>query len=184
MKLSFFKKFRLTNAEWLELEKKFSKLCYFASWQLLKKNIKNSHTNELEDIEQELKEAIVQAGVYYKRQLYIETCFKVIRRFITEFSVELNDLETHWQERKNHGANRQRFGKLQEEKLQKLLEKYVPDTDQPDTNQTLVIDTRFLNYCKSIIWNKQKTLGKTITKERSLRNGQVSLSNFPFFCER
>ena len=46
---------------------------------------------------------------------------------------------------------------------------------------TASIDTKFSTYCKAIVWNGQKSLGKKITREKSVRNGVVSLSEFDHF---
>ena len=64
--------FRISDEEYLELEKEFGKLTKYASWQLLRKNTKNNHTDEFDDINQELLISLLRAGSYYKRQVYIE----------------------------------------------------------------------------------------------------------------
>lgn len=66
--------FPINDDEYVQLDKQFSNLCRYATWQLLKKNTKNNHTDEFDDINQELLMSIVRAGSYYKRQVYIERC--------------------------------------------------------------------------------------------------------------
>lgn len=183
--------FPITNEEYLELDKKFGNLCFYASWQLKKKNSNNNQTNEPEDDVQELRIALIRAGSYYKRQTYIEDCFKslgvsidedgepvissscVKDKFIRKLILQLCKL---WDDRRRHGANRQKFGSFQEIILERLVKKYVPINLRPQRDQPLKIDTKFTTYCKQIVWNAQKSLGKKITREKSWRTGLVSLS--------
>ncbi len=178
------KKFPITTAEYVELEKKLGKLCSFAAWQLHKKNSKNAMTNEVDDDIQELNIALIRAGSYFKRQVFIEDSLAALQkhakdRFIARLVTQLTKL---WTDRRQHGANRQRFGDHQEELLEKLLEKYVPQEERPDRHAHLNIDAKFMRYAKRIIWNAQKALGKHITKEKSWRNGLVSISEFDFLA--
>ena len=73
------KTFPVTEKEYEALNKKFGKLCYYASWQLDRKNLNNNHDYEIEDFQQELMISVLRAGSYYKRQCYIEACFETIR---------------------------------------------------------------------------------------------------------
>ena len=176
------KTFPITEPEFSILDDKFGKLCHYAAWQLKKKNSNNNHTNELEDDVQELLIAIVRAGSYYKRQTYIEDSFEVLQkhvkdRFIKKIANRLNKL---WLDRRRHGANRQKFGIHQEIILDRLLKKHVPSHIRPNKARMLKIDTKFVTYCKQIIWNAQKSLGKKITREKPLRTGMVSLSEFDY----
>ena len=174
--------FPITAPEFEQLRIKFGNLVHFAAWQLLKKNAKNNHTDEFDDIEQNLLFAVIRAGCYTKRQTYIENCLKAVTahckdEFHKQIIVELDDL---WLARTKHGANRQKFGVYQEKILETLVQKFVPEPERPDRAALLVIDARFAEYCKKITWNQQKTMGKVITRERAWRSGLVSLSEFSY----
>jgi hypothetical protein len=64
--------------------------------------------------------------------------------------------------------------------LEKLVRCLVPKDERPNKKAPLVIDTKFTTYCKAISWNQQKSMGKKITREKSIRNGLVSLSQFDY----
>lgn len=175
-------KFPVTNDEYEQLEQKYGKLAHYAAWQLKKKNSKNSTTNDPEDDVQELRIALLRAGSYTKRQRYIEACFAALTehvedRFIKSLVKELNQL---WDDRRRHGANRQKFGEFQELILDRLVLKHVPKDKRPSKASPLVIDGSFTRYCKQIVWNAQKSLGKQITRDKSWRTGLVSLSEFDY----
>lgn len=176
------KKYPITSDEYVLLDGKFGKLCHYAAWQLKKKNSQNSLTNDPEDDAQELRMALIRAGSYYKRQCYIESCFEKLEKnvkdkFVKKIIFQLKDL---WENRRRHGANRQKFGEFQEVILEKLTKKYVPIKERPCITNSLKIDAKFSTYCKQIIWNAQKNLGKQITKDKSWRTGLVSLSEFDY----
>jgi len=122
--------FPITEKEFLELDRKFSKLCWHAAHELKKKNSNNNYIDDAEDIKQELQMSMLRAGSYYKRQIYIE--------------------------------------------------KFVPKEEKPDKEAALKIDSKFATYCKAIVWNGQKSMGKKITREKSIRSGMVSLSEFDY----
>ncbi len=65
--LSIPEAFPTTNDEYYLLEAKFGKLTKKAAWELLRKNTKNNHTDEFDDINQELLISfpIFQAGYHY-----------------------------------------------------------------------------------------------------------------------
>jgi hypothetical protein len=174
--------FPITEDEYIELDSQFGQLCHYAAWQLLKKNTKNNHTDEIEDIAQELRLSLITAGSYYKRQLFIEASLKIAEDFITDqFSLcVLQELNRLWSNRTRHGANKQKFGLLQESLLESLINKFVPEDKRPNKHKILKIDSKFATYCKAIAWNAQKSMGKRITKEKSWRSGLVSLSEFDF----
>src|ERR1700739_902974 len=100
--------FPLSETEYSELTNKFENLILYAGWQLLKKNARNNHTDELEDIAQELRLSIVRAASYYKRQGSIHRCFDVQSRYIKDKFVAriLEQLKTLWANRTRHGANK------------------------------------------------------------------------------
>ena len=64
--------------------------------------------------------------------------------------------------------------------LDKIVKEIVPLGVRPSKKQKLKFDTKFTTYCKAIAWNTQKSMGKKITKEKSIRSGQVSLSEFSY----
>lgn len=174
--------FPISNEEYLDLEKAFGQLTKYASWQLLRKNAKNNHTDDFEDINQELIMSLIRAGSYYKRQVYIERCFDVAKKHVKDIFIVklLEGLENLWRNRTRHGANRQKYGAYQEELLYRIVKKFVPPNERPKKNMPLKIDSKFSTYCKAIAWNAQKSLGRKITKEKSIRAGIASLSDFDY----
>jgi predicted SprT family Zn-dependent metalloprotease len=182
MQSAILNNFPITQQEYEELDTKFGKLCHHQSWQLLKKNINNNCSDDREDMLQEIRIALITAGSYYKRQTYIESNFKALEKHIEDpFTKSIfKELKHLWKNRTRHGANRQKFGKFQEIILERLVKKYVPKEKQPVKEQPLNIDSKFITYCKQITWNKQKLLGKKITREKAIRTGLVSLSEFDY----
>lgn len=178
------KTYPITSEEYEALEKKFGQLCHYQSWQLLKKNTRNNHTNEEDDIVQEMRLALIISACYHKRQTYIKKCFKVLHKHVSDLFIifVLQELQDLWKNRKRHGANRQKFGPYQEAILFKLVEKYVPNSEKPNKNDPLEIDSAFHTYCKSITWNTLRGLGKKITKEKSWRTGLTSLSDYDYLA--
>lgn len=179
---SIFDRFRITDDEYLELSSQFEDLCRFAAWQLKRKNVKNNCTEDFDDYAQDFREAMMTAGVYYKRQTYIEDCLDLAERHAADDFTRavVDELRRLWRDRKRHGASRQKFGDLQERILDRIVGQVVPAADRPQKDRKLVFDKRFPNYCKRIIWNKQLSAGRKITRERGLRNGLVSLSEFDY----
>jgi hypothetical protein len=174
--------FPITEAEFFDLDKKFSKLCWHAAHELKKKNTNNNFLDDAEDIKQELQMSMLRAGSYYKRQVYIEKCFEIAKNYVSDqFMMKvLKELENLWSNRTRHGANRQKYGHFQEKILDKIVNKFVPKEHRPKKDAPLKIDTKFTTYCKAIVWNGQKSMGKKITREKSIRSGMVSLSEFDF----
>lgn len=174
--------FSITSSEYEMLDEKFSQLSNFQAWQLIKKNTKNNHTNEFEDIVQELRMHLVIAGTYYKRQIYIEKCLMASKEHAKDKFIKniLDELDSLWKNRKRHGANKQKFGPHQEKILNNIIKIIVPSKDRPSKKTPLKLDAKFSTYCKAIAWNCQKNLGKKITKEKSIRTGLTSLSEFDY----
>lgn len=174
--------FPISGDEYFELEEKLGKLIWHASHELKRKNTKNNFTDDVEDIRQELQMSMLRAGSYFKRQIYIEKCLNVVKEHAQDSFMKniVNELEDLWKNRTKHGANRQKYGPFQEELLDKIVKHIVPKNERPDKNSCLKIDSKFLTYCKAICWNAQKQLGKKISKEKVIRNGSVSLSEFDF----
>lgn len=174
--------FEVKPSEYELLDEKFGDLCNFQAWQLLKKNTKNNHTNDFDDVVQELRMHLLIAGSYYKRQVYIERCLEVCDKYAKDRFIRfvLKELKNLWKNRKRHGANRQKFGPFQEKLLDRIIRMVVPPTKRPSKDAPLQIDAKFATYCKAIAWNCQKTIGKKITREKTIRAGQVSLSEFDY----
>lgn len=170
--------FPIENEEYLALEHEFGRLTKFAAHQLLRKNTSNNHTDDFEDINQELLIAMIRAGCYHKRQVYIRDCLAAAKRFARDsfVIVILEELENLWVNRTRHGANKQKFGRFQEELLERIVQRVVPKSKRPDKKRPLEMDAEFTGYCKTITWNDQKRMGRKITREKPLRTGQVSLS--------
>lgn len=179
---AIFKKFPISTEEYKLLDKKFGQLCYYAAWQLTRKNSSNNHQYDLDDFQQELMLSVLRAGSYYKRQIYIDSSFLCLKeKHLTGLAQGiLEQLEILWQNRTRHGANRQKFGDYQEDILDKLCLTHLPEDERPDRNRALIFDGKFFTYCKQIIWNAQRNLGKKITREKPLRSGQVSLSDHDY----
>lgn len=175
--------FPITSDEYNELDEKFGKLCYYAAHQLKKKNTKNNCVEDIDDINQELQLSIIRAGSYYKRQIYIENCLVLVKKHAKKTDKNkklIRTLQNLWNNRTRHGANRQKFGPIQEKLLEDLVVKYVPRKNRPSRTQSLRIDSKFSTYCKAIVWNGQKSMGKKITREKTIRSGLVSLSEYDY----
>ena len=174
--------FPIKTVEYMQLDEKFGDLCEYAAWQLFKKNSRNNHTDDQQDMSQELRWSLIIAGSYYKRQVYIESCLDACALFAEdEFTHSIiEELADLWCNKTRHGANKQKFGPHQEKILEKLVKKLVPKDERPQKDAPLRIDAKFSTYCKAITWNKQKAMGKKITREKSIRSGQVSLSEYDY----
>lgn len=175
-------KYPITSSEYDTLDVKFGNLCHYAAWQLKKKNSQNAVTNDPEDDVQELRIALIRAGSYYKRQCFIESNFEILEKYVKDKFIKniVNELKNLWENRRRHGANRQKFGEFQEIILERIVKRYVPKNERPKISTPLKIDSKFATYCKQIIWNAQKSLGKQITRDKSWRTGLVSLSEFDY----
>jgi hypothetical protein len=110
------KDWRISEDEYSQLDKEFGCLCEFAAWELYKKNNRNNHTDEQSDIAQELRIALIRAGSYYKRQVYIEKCLVLCHKYAEDEFVRMlvYSLQDLWDNKTRHGANRQKFGPYQE----------------------------------------------------------------------
>lgn len=173
--------FPVTNDEYIELDKSFNRLCWHSAHELKRKNSRNNYTDDSEDIVQELFISMMKAGSYYKRQIYIENCLKSVKKYVRDsfMTKMVSELDNLWANRTRHGANRQKYGPLQEDILEKMVKSVVPSKEQPNKNAPLKIDTKFSTYCKAIIWNGQKGIGRKITKNKEIMTA-VSLSESSF----
>lgn len=174
--------FPVTEEEYRLLNEKFGELCEYQAWQLLKKNTKNNHTDGQEDIAQDMRMALLRAASYYKRQCYIESALNLCKKYAQDDFIKsvIKQLFNLWKNKTRHGANRQKFGPYQEKILDKLVRCLVPIKDRPDKKMNLKMDSKFITYCKAITWNAQKALGKRITREKTIRTGMVSLSEYDY----
>jgi hypothetical protein len=175
--------FPITNEEFQELSDNYTKLCYHAAHELQRKNSRNNYTDDFDDISQELHLSMIRAGSYFKRQVYIENCLELAKKYASKDKFLLKivqNLDELWNNRTRHGANRQKFGPHQEAILERIIKKVVPKDSRPDPQARLKIDGKFAKYCKAIVWNGQKNMGKKITKEKVIRAGQVSLSEYDY----
>ena len=179
---SIIEAFPISESEYQELEKAFGQLCYYAAWQLARKNTKNNHQNDVDDFHQELIFSVIRAGSYYKRQVFIEKSLEVARLWAHDpfLKALVEELQVLWDNRTRHGANRQKFGRFQERLLKNIVRQVVPSSIRPSRRQRLKIDAKFATYCKQIIWNAQRSMGKRITREKPIRSGQVSLSDYDY----
>jgi hypothetical protein len=180
---SIFINFKLTNSEYEDLNNRFGRLCYKIFSELKRKNSRNNYTEELDDVLQELRISLIHAGCYYKRQIYLEDCFKQCNCYVKDkfLIMVLEELELLWLRRTQHGANKQKFGDHQEAILEMIV-KTLPLELHPKKDRNLIIDSDFSTYCKAIAWNCQKNIGKKITRERSIRGNSVSLSQHDFLA--
>lgn len=176
------KKFPISEEEYYLLNDKYGKLVEHEAWDLMRKNSKNNHTDEQIDIAQELRIALLRAGSYYKRQTYIEKCLSLCEKHVKDEFLRLviDELKWLWSNKTRHGANKQKFGPHQEKILELIVENYVPKNYLPDRLAKLKLDAKFSRYCKSITWNRQRALGKHITREKSIRTSLVSLSEYDY----
>jgi hypothetical protein len=174
--------FPVTEEEYSMLDDKFGELCEYQAWQLIKKNTRNNHTDSQEDIAQDMRIALLRAASYYKRQCYIEDCLDLCKKSAKDEVIKsvVKQLSNLWKNKTRHGANKQKFGPHQEKMLDKLVKSLVPTKQRPNRKAPLRMDTKFITYCKAITWNAQKSLGKKITREKSIRTGMVSLSEFDY----
>ena len=174
--------FPICEQEYEELNERYGQLCEYAAWQLIKKNNATNHTDDQTDIAQELRISLLRAGSYYKRQTYIERCLELASRYAKDRFMRymVKELVELWRNKTRHGANRQKFGPHQEKMLDKIVRAVVPRKFRPRKKAPLNIDAKFNTYCKAIAWNTQKTMGKKYTREKPLREGQVSLNQFSY----
>lgn len=174
--------FPVSDKEYKKLDELFGDLAHYAAWQLVQKNIKNNHTDDQEDIVQEIRWASIKAGSYFKRQVYLEECMNICKKYVRDTAAlkTLDRLEYLWKNRTKHGANKQKFGEREEVVLDEIVKLYVPESDRPSKDEPLKFNSKFITYCKAIIWNCQKNLGKKITREKSIRSGIVSLSEYDY----
>lgn len=174
----------ITPQEYSDLNNAFGDLCEYAAWQLIKKNSRNNHTDDQTDIAQELRFSLIEAGSYFKRQVYIEKCLALCSQYAEEKDQFLkslvDELQDLWNNKTRHGANRQKFGPHQERILDRLTKVLVPKAERPSRKEPLQISPEFKTYCKAITWNRQKSIGKKYTREKVIRTGMVSLSEYDY----
>ncbi len=180
--LSYLSPFKLTDDEWKQIYNRFWKLGRHQARSLLNGNLKGSHTEDQEDIEQEMFQSMITAAMYHKRQCFIDYCFKSIRKHVKDENVltKAKELENIWNKKTVKGMVRKKFGINQEKTLYKLVNQHIPQEVRPSPTDPFTFDQNFDKYCKNITWNRIKNIGRKITKERSLRSGMASLSSFNY----
>lgn len=181
---NIFDTFPVTDEEYKILDEKFGKLTHYAAWQLIRKNSRNNYTDDEEDINQELIISLLRAGAYYKRQTYIEKCLDLCDKFVEDefLGKMIDELKDLWKNKTRHGAAKQKFGHVQEKILDILVKKIVPAAHRPSKKAPLKFGAKFTTYCKSIAWNQEKSLGKKITREKSIRQGMASISDYDYLA--
>ena len=177
-----FQDFPISESEYQELDEQFGKLGMYQSWQLIKKNSRNNHINSQEDFAQDLRISLLTAGSYYKRQVYIESCLLLCKKYASDRFLKylVEGLWDLWKNKTRHGANKQKFGPYQERLLARLVRVLIPASKRPPKRAPLKIDTKFKTYAKAITWNGVKAIGKKITRSKSITTGQVSLSEYDY----
>lgn len=175
-------KFPINEEEYRQLDTKYGQLCEFVAWDLLKRNNAANHTDEQTDIAQELRIAMMRAGSYHKRQVFIDGCLALAGKYAQDRFLRyvVRELKELWYNKTRHGANRQKFGPHQEKILASIIRTIVPKKERIKKSASLCLTSKFDHYCKSIIWNAQKARGRKISRERTIRAGQVSISEFPY----
>ena len=169
--------FPITEIEYKKLDKEFGDLAHFAAWQLYRNNKRNNQINSVEDIAQDLRFAVIKAGSYMKRQRYIESCLQQLREYVPlDIIKKIDHLDNLWHNRTRHGANKQKFGAPEENELDELVKNYVPEPKRISKKIELELTPKIVIYCKSVIWNCQKNLGRRISKGKDIYNHMVSLS--------
>lgn len=168
--------YSISDEEYDELLDQFDKLIYFIAWKHIKTNRHNNLTDELEDVIQELRIALVQSAGYYKRQCYILNCFDALK---TCKEPIIEELRYKWDNRIKHGARKRLFGQPEEQILNNIINYFLPEGSRPQIEK-IKINTKYKTYCKSILWNAVKALGRKITKEQPIRQGITSLSEFEY----
>ena len=181
---SIFDTFPVTEEEYVILDKNFGKLTHFAAWELIRKNSRNNYTDDESDISQELVIAVLRAGAYFKRQTYIESCLELCEKFVEDefLSKMIENLQFLWKNKTRHGAAKQKFGYTQEKILDMITRKIVPAAHRPSKKAPLQFGPKFTRYCKAITWNEERHMGKKITREKSIRQGMVSVSEYDYLA--
>ena len=156
--------FHLTNEEFAAIEEKFGKLIYFQAHNLQNRNLDSNISYS--DITQEIWMSACQAVSYYKRQVYINNCFKVLEKYKIGGNIMCNtkDLKSRWKNRKHHGAGRSTFSKVQEQQIDALMSLNIPLKDRPNKSEKLKMDSDFSVYFKAVTWNSTKKVGRELTK--------------------
>lgn len=177
--------FKLTDDEWQQIHKNFWKLCRHQAKSLLNMNTKGSHTDDQDDIEQEMYQSMIIAAMYHKRQCFIDSCFNALANNVKDKGLLeiISKLESLWRPEASdelQATPRRRFGEHQEKTLYRLVNSCLPSALRPSPNTPFKFNEKFERYCKANTWNRIKTLGRKITKERTLRSGMASLSSFNY----
>lgn len=175
---SIIKDYPLTNDEYVIIEKAFGGLIRHAANQLGKKNSGIFHNSDvIEDFNQEIKIVCLHAAACVKRQAYLKECFEVTKKYNNNNVVIEEILD----------VIKPVIFKSYDEKVEKILleimNKTVDIQFHPSKNGLLKITKDLYPYFKAVIWNRQKSLGKQLTKDKKFRLGLVSLSEYDYLAK-
>lgn len=177
-----YKKFKVSDEEYVEMCNKFKKLCYAQAWDVIRRNSSNNHNFDIEDLIQTQLLSALKSTIYLKFYRYTEKCFAVCEKYVSTKKDKklLDKLLGFWNNRKRHGAHRRTFNSQHEEQLEELVLKLVPEKEIPKPQDPIEMDAAFGVYFKSCTWNSTRSVGKSITKEKNLRVGMCSLSDYDY----
>jgi len=182
--------YNITQKEYEELDKQFGKLCHYAAWQIVRFNFpKIKYEQEFPNVDQEIVISVIRAASYYKRQIFLNKAFEFLNsiQLTRQERVKVTALQILWDGRKEKG-NKNKFDKNEEEALVEVIKTNQNKASEkgeaaPTQSAPLQLNKEFTIYCKSIIWNTYKSIGKGITKSRKDRKHEVSLSEYDFLGE-
>jgi hypothetical protein len=171
--------FRVTDNEYRQLNDRYGKLSHAQAWEYNRRN-SGFCMEEREDVVQELCIALMTAGSYYKRQVYVDSCLEVLKKYVKDIVLKsiVDRLDYLWSNKTKHGAGKRRFGKPQEVILDKLVNNCVPPDERPSKTRSLQLDAKFGSYCKAITWNRMKNIGIKSSREKEVRAGEVSIADY------
>lgn len=158
--------FNVTEDEYAELDEAFGRLCHKAAWDAVRKY----PAYDVYDVSQEIFIAMIRSGSQYKRKAYFSRAEQYLE------SLGLGDLpmvKTCLKRFNNHVLT------PEEEHAFLLLMDCLPETgEKPSSKDPLILDKNASSYIKTCLWNQQRCWLKSTGKERSLRKGEVSLSEY------
>ena len=164
--------FCITSTEYIQIKDKIGDLPWTIGWQFLRQSPPNAHTEEIEDLSQDVWLSICGAVHCIKRQKYVKEAFKLIEKFNPN-NKEKQRLEDRWNHRA--GTGKKSFHIEEELELRNLVNQTIPKEIRPDPYLELKINDKILPYLKSAMYNKSKRKIGTNIKERPLRKSSISI---------